>query len=92
MPQNLNPDNEVTTFKDKKDEAPPPIFMRIIFLIVGIFLTWLLYKNCLHCTDCNIVVIIFIAIIALACFIAFGLPVEKIIANEKIKDIIDKSK
>ena len=51
--------------------------------IVGIWIARILYCECLHCTDCNITVVIFLSIISLGCFVNMGLPIEKF-SNVKI--------
>lgn len=55
----------------------------IAHAIVGIWIANILYAECLHCTDCNIVVTIFLSIISLGCFVNVGLPIEKF-SNVKI--------
>lgn len=55
----------------------------ILHLVIGTLLAILLYNECLHCKDCNMVVIIFLSIISLGCFINIGLPIDKL-SNLKI--------
>jgi hypothetical protein len=55
----------------------------VVHAVVGIWIASILYRECLHCTDCNIVVLIFLSIISLGCFVNMGLPIEKL-ANVKV--------
>ena len=50
---------------------------------VGIWIARMLYFECLHCVDCNIIVVTFFSLISLGCFVNIGLPIEKL-ANFKI--------
>ncbi len=59
------------------------IFRFLVHAVVGIWIARILYCECLHCTDCNIVVTIFLSIISLSCFVNMGLPIEKF-SNVKI--------
>lgn len=59
------------------------LFLAIIHVSIGIWIARILYFECLHCTDCNTVVIIFLSIISLGCFINVGLPIEKM-SNIKV--------
>lgn len=59
------------------------ILLFLIHASVGIWVASILYHECLHCTDCNNIVIIFLSIISLGCFINMGLPIEKL-SNIKV--------
>lgn len=53
---------------------------RGIPLAIGIYLTYfILYKQCMYSyTNCNPIVTVFFALLALACFNAVGFPIDKI--------------
>lgn len=51
----------------------------IISFGLGCWITWLLYTNCLHCSDCHIVVTAHMSLLALICFVNCCVPVDKII-------------
>ncbi len=59
------------------------LFLAVVHAIIGIWLARILYFECLHCADCNTVVIVFLAILSLGCFINVGLPIEKM-SNIKV--------
>lgn len=62
----------------------PVMFIGKIFhSSIGIFLTVLLYNQCLFNSECNIVVTVFLAILALSSFQAAGFPIDKL-ANIKL--------
>lgn len=46
---------------------------------------YLLYDNCLKCSDCNPFVIVYMSIVSLGYFCAMGIPIEKFINIESIK-------
>jgi len=50
---------------------------------IGIYIAIILYKECLHCPDCNTVVTTFLSLISIGCFVKMGLPLDKL-ANFKI--------
>ncbi len=45
--------------------------------LVGVWIAQILYNECLHCKDCNVVVTVFLSLISLGCFANIGLPIEK---------------
>lgn len=59
------------------------IAMAIIHASIGIWIARILYFECLHCVDCNNIVIVFLSLISLGCFINVGLPIEKM-SNIKV--------
>ncbi len=63
------------------------VFLKISLFIVhasiGIWIATILYNECLHCIDCNNIVIVFLSLVSLGCFVNMGLPIEKM-SNIKV--------
>jgi len=51
---------------------------------VGFWIANILYSECLHCNDCNSIVVSFLSIVSLGCFANIGLPLDKF-ANVKMR-------
>ena len=65
-------------FVNKKLFIAFKILKIIISLGVSIFLTIILYKNCLFNNNCNPIVVTYLSLLSLACLANVGLPIEKL--------------
>ncbi len=59
------------------------IVFKAVFGFIGVYISIRMYKEALHCTDCNNIVITHFSIIALCCLSHIGLQIEKV-ANLKV--------
>jgi|GEM_PF-5765494 len=53
----------------------------LIYLIVGIAISWFIYDKCLFDPNANTVAVGFFAVIALSCFRSCGFPIKEIESN-----------
>ena len=58
--------------------------LKIIYSLIGGFISYLLYSKCLFNLDCNPIVTVFFSVLALSCFQAAGFPIEKLVNNIKL--------
>ncbi|MGA2774990.1 MAG: hypothetical protein ABSE81_02880 [Candidatus Omnitrophota bacterium] len=88
--ERLNQDkNEVVREISKKKDAEHDIskkryfiaefIFKPIYLCIGIRIAYLLYNECLFDNTCNPIVVTFFSILSLACFLALGLPIDKLV-------------
>lgn len=58
---------------------------RLIYFLVGAWLGYILYNECLFNPNANTFVIVYIGLLSLACFQACGVPVDKLINLDLVK-------
>ncbi len=62
------------------------VITSIICGVLGIIISLVMYFECLHDDKCNVVVVIFFSLLALSLFQHIGLPVNKFLNRDNVKD------
>lgn len=60
---------------------------KLTCLAVGAGIALYLCQNYLHCNTCNPVVTVFLCIVSLSCLVSVGLPVDRLVSKDSVKDI-----
>lgn len=83
---NIEIDSDDKVYKvSKKTYAIVTAFFRLFYSGIGFWLGFLLYSQCLFNPNSNTFVVVYLALLSLACFQACGVPIDRLINLDLIK-------
>lgn len=83
---NIEIDSDDKVYKvNKKTYVLITSLFRLFYMAIGIWLGYLLYSQCLFNPEVNTFVVIYLALLSLACFQACGVPIDKLINLDLVK-------
>ena len=83
---NIEIDSDDKVYKvSKRAYVVISMLFRLFYLSIGFWLGYVLYSQCLFNPNSNTFVVVYIALLSLACFQACGIPIDKLINLDLVK-------